>query len=242
MNTEHFNEYIGHCQKIERALSYLPNNINLNAVLAAWSAGGLFGFQNEPPRLWLNVAAHMSVSAVLGYKLALFMEDDLGKEGLTPRDIVEALLVHDWAKRLEADVRTNGIEIVIRAVEKHQQMLLQQCPKIVVALAVATGDNGVRITEARLLTLGEKIIFYSDYCTSESCIVTFQKRLEDLLPQFAKGGRYAQTNDYYQKRYGMSHHKKLTQLLSPIQEEFVARTGRTAEDFPKNLIPVEFCG
>lgn len=242
MTVTHFEQYAKDCQRIKHAISYLPE-CDTDAVFAAWDAGKLFLPAWKEGALldwWVNVAAHMSVAAVLGYKLALFVEDDLEKEALTSRDVVEALLIHDWAKRLEVDMRTDDPESVKRTLEKHKGMLLQRFSKRIVALAVATGDNGVHITETRLMTLGEKIVFYSDYCTSGSRIVTFQKRLEDWLPQFADGGRYAQTNDYYQKQYGMSHHEKITKLLSPIQVEFIACTSRAAKDFPKNLVPPEF--
>lgn len=243
MNIPHFKQCAKDFHTIERAFCHL-SDFDSDAVFATWEAGKLFlpaWKDSELCDWWVNVAAHMSVAAVLGYKLALCMEDDLEKEGLMPRDIAEALLVHDWAKRLEADVRADGAESVIHTVEKHKQILLQRFPKRIVALAVATGDNGVQITKARLMILGEKIIFYSDYCTSGSHIVTFQKRLEDWLPQFAEGGRYAQTNDYYQKHYGMSHHEKITQLLLPIQAEFIRRARCAKADFPKNLVPTEFC-
>ena len=111
----------------------------------------------------------------------------------------------------------------------------------VVALTFATGDRGVKVTETRPFSLGERIIFYSDYCASGSRIVSFRQRLIDLLPHFAADGRYAKVGGYYKERYGMSYDEKLTELLLPIEQEFKRLTGHAEENFPVGLIPAEFC-
>ncbi|TSC84136.1 MAG: hypothetical protein G01um101417_292 [Parcubacteria group bacterium Gr01-1014_17] len=243
MNIPHFKQYANDLQVIEKAFGHLPD-FDVNAVFATWEAGNLFLPEWKNSKLfgwWMNVAAHMSVAAVLGYKLSLFMKDSLAKEGFTPKDIIEALLVHDWAKRLESDVLADGAEMVMRESEMHHKTLLQWFPEKVTELTAATGDNGVQITDTRQFTSGEKIIFYSDYCTSSCRIVPFVKRLEELLPHFARGGRYEKADAYYKKHYRMSHNEKITQLLAPIEAEFIALTGGAKKNFPACLIPDEFC-
>ncbi|TSC69453.1 MAG: hypothetical protein G01um101470_1048 [Parcubacteria group bacterium Gr01-1014_70] len=243
MNIPHFAKYTKDFQTIKKAFGHLPN-FDVDAVFSAWEAGNLFLPEWKSGKLfgwWMNVAAHMSVSAVLGYQLSLCMKDMLETEDITPEDIVEALLVHDWAKRLEADVRADGTESVMRDAEKHRQTLLQWFPKRIATLTTATGDSCVQIAEARALTLGEKIIFYSDYCTSGSHIVPFVRRLEEFLPHFAPGGRYEKAQAYFKERYGMSHNEKITQLLAPIEAEFIVLTGGAKKDFPVGLVPTQFC-
>ncbi|OHA26586.1 MAG: hypothetical protein A3D56_03095 [Candidatus Taylorbacteria bacterium RIFCSPHIGHO2_02_FULL_45_35] len=240
MNTSYFEEYTKDCQKISRVFNCLPD-FNMSGVFAAWELGGLFGFDEKRGEFWLNVAAHMSVAALLGGVIAEAASAELKKEGLSPRDITETLLVHDWSKRLETSVRKEGVESVARFEKEHKDTLLKWFMEKVVSLTFATGDRAVKIADTRRLSLGERIVFYSDYCASRSRIVSFRQRLLDLLPHFARGGRYQKTDTYYKKRYGVGHHEKLTELLSPIEQEFKKYTGRAEENFPTSLVPAEFC-
>lgn len=250
MNIPHFTDYAKHCEKINIAFRYLPD-FNADAVFSAWVEGGLFTSDWKLggilSRWWINVAAHMSVAAVLGFKIAEVMEAELARENISARDIVEALLIHDWNKHEESRwiEETRDIDRVHEYHQDAKVRLLQWFSEAVVSLIEATGDSGVRITEKRKLTLAEQIVFYTDCCTSGSTIVTYKERFDRLLTHFCPGGRYAHTDAYYKARYGMSHREKHDQILLPIEENFINRSRKAGlrfsrRDFPRNLVPVDF--
>lgn len=235
-----FDSYLEACKKIKTAFGYL-SDFNTNAVFAAWECGGLFGF-DEKGQFWINVAAHMSVAAVLGFKLARRFSSELAAENLTPRDITEALLIHDWNKRWENEYKAAHRRGTVEAIYNNRRIFLSRknhklkslFPEKILRIIVATGDEGIRITEKRPLTLGEEIIFYADCCTSGSVIVRWADRFDALAPEFKPGGRYERANEYYRKRYGVSHRKKHNNLLLPIEVRFARRLGIK----PQNNLPL----
>lgn len=238
MNIQDFATYSHYCHVIHTAFGYLPD-VNADAVFTAWERGGIFlpdknveygiDWQKAPARWWINVGAHMSVVAVLGFKLAEMLTDDLARDEVTPLQVVEALLVHDWNKRAEVNFikTTKGVvEDTYRfALRENNKLLRTLFSEVIVSLAAAAGHGGIHIGEERKLTLGEKIVFYADMCTSGYTVTTYEKRLSLLARKMKPEGIYAGAEKYFQKQYGMSYKKKHQEHLLPIEKEIVQRAG-----------------
>ena len=249
MTVEHFETFVKECQRIRGALDLLPD-FCIDGVFAAWEAGGIFspdwGSQNHDPqftqqhitRWWVNVAAHMSVAAVLGYKIATHTRYQ------RPQDIAEALLIHDWNKRQEVSHIKRGYDCgkihagCIRSNEK----LLRWFSKQVVTLANAAGHGGIAITESRPLTLGEQVVFYADMCVSGSMVTPYNWRLDELQSRMQPGGIYEDSERYFQRQYKKSYREKHEEALVPIEAAFAKQIEFTGpqENLPLFLAPKEF--
>lgn|GEM_PF-4228795 len=234
MKLHDFCDYARECDRIETALNYLPDFDN-TAVFRAWEAGGLFSLDtsSEKPRWWLNVAAHMSVAAVVGFKITERLSAHVEKEGMTVRDIVEALLVHDWSKRLEAEAaRMQGCSTVRPFdpdFDRRLKEYFSDTASRVPLLVEAAGGKGMKSACERVFSLGKKIIFISDYATSGGAIVSFQKRAAEFLPHLAAGGRYEGIERYYRQNYGVSHNEKLSSLYLSMEADIGKRIGWSGE-------------
>lgn len=256
MHTKYFAEFENECQLIQRVFSHLPE-CNLEKVVSAWALGGIFlpdrgamwdknwKVRNPTLRSWINVAAHMSVAALLGSKIAERTAGALQEEGISVRDVTEALLVHDWNKRSEIQLlrrAKNVVDVIYRFDMRQNVRLRKWFSKRVLALIAVTGHGGVVTAEMRSLTLGEKIAFYSDLCTSGSTITTYARRIEDLQGRMRAGETYGRTEEYFQKEYEMSYREKHDLLLLPIESElarFCNYDGPQGE-LPLALTPKEF--
>ena len=86
----------------------------------------------------------------------------------------------------------------------------------------AAGGSGIDRLEKGSMMWEEKLMFYSDYCSSGSTIGTLTKRFDDLAPHYAPGGRYAEVEARAQRRWGMSERQKLELLLIPIERQLAA--------------------
>lgn len=256
VNTKYFAEFENECQRIQRAISHLPE-CDLEKVVSAWALGGIFlpdrgamwdknwKVRNPTLRSWINVAAHMSVAALLGSKIAEHAANALQEEGTSVRDATEALLVHDWNKRSEIKLlrrAKNVVDVIYRFDMRQNIRLRKWFSKRVLALVAVTGHGGVVTAEMRSLTLGEKITFYSDLCTSGSAITTYARRIEDLHGRMRAGETYARTEEYFQRQYGMSYREKHDELLLPIETELARLCSYSGpqSELPLILTPKEF--
>ncbi len=251
MNIDHFGTFVQECQRIQRAFDFLPDDFCSDGVFAAWEAGGIFcpdwGSLNHEPqfstcnltRWWVNVAAHMSVSAVLGFKLAH------ASSGADTRSVIEALLIHDWNKRHEINcLRTGHYDVgkIYNATLKANEELLRWFSDPLVNLASVAGHGGVVVSEKRVLSLEEKIVFYADMCTSGSVTVPYEQRLGELQSRMGQGMPYQNTEKYFQKKYKVSHQQKHSELLGPIEVELakLAQFDGPQKNLPLHLAPKEF--
>ncbi len=251
MNIYYFNEYIAHCQKIELAFSHLHLlQVDTEAIFAAWEEGGLFGFSKDERgalQSWLNVVAHMSVSAVLGAEISCRLIKELRNDASSPLYVVHALLVHDWSKRLDSEYRIKSgadEERVGRFEANNITLLKRSFPDMVVRLAGAAGGSGMHLAETRGFALDEKIVFLCDYCTHESSVVSFERRLKELEPHFKPGGRYAGAEAYYRQRFGVSHNEKLASIFYPMEKEIgcLLSWSGTPGELALSFAPEEFRG
>ena len=230
-------DYIAESQKLRSAFGYL-RGFDRRAVGTLWQLGGLLNPE------WINVAEHMSVAAVLGFRIAEDLKRQLVAEKIVPLDVAHALLTHDWAKRKESGLWKSGATAAQMIVESrvNTKEIAELFSEKVAGLSAATGDLGIATAETRPLTLVEKIVFYADCCTAGSTVTTYKERFDTLLPQFSNGGRYEKTDEYFLTTYGMSHRKKYDLIVLPIEAEFLKSSGCAIhrEDFPLCLVPPVF--
>lgn len=253
MNIEHFGTFVSECQRIQRAFDFLPDNFYSDGVFAAWEDGGIFcpdwgNINHEPQfstcnltRWWVNVAAHMSVAAVFGFKLAIASD----QTRVDVRSVIEALLIHDWNKHHEITCLRNGgydVGKIYNATLRANKKLLRWFSGPLVNLAGVAGHGGVVASRTRALSLEEKIVFYADMCTSGSAVVPYERRLDELQSRMRPGMPYQDTEKYFQKKYKMSHWQVHAELLEPIGVEFARIVGFDGphKDLPLHLAPKEF--
>lgn len=213
-------------------------------VVLAWEKGGLLTptWKNGALiRLWMNVIAHQTATALLAHKLVSYSPVILDREEFTVKEVVEAALVHDSFKRREWEINEKAKQLgkdwatANRKAELSSNKFLNKLgfSDNVVLLASNTGDIGLEQMMQPNPTIGQQILFYSDCCVSGDKIVSFKKRFDDLLVYFQPGGRYEAVDAAYLQKYGKTHRQVWDSVVIPIQERLAQLTKFSGS--PENL-------
>ena len=213
-----------HSARIEELLAKLPVDVVPDRVVAAWEAGGLLspGWSPEKAlaRTWLNVVAHQVAVALAAYRLSDY--DPV---------VTEAALVHDAYKRREWEAgeraKNEGVDWATanRRAELTSTTFLAELgfsPEVV-RITKMTGDLGLDLIIAGEADDRAKLMHYADDCVSESTLVGYKKRFDDLAPQFEPGGRYEFANPACQKKHGMNHRELWDSVIIPLEKELAGK-------------------
>lgn len=203
---------------ISRCMEYFPDHCFDDLILRIWEVGGLLHPQWDDnyrlKRSWLNVVAHMAVSATLGYNLAL----NTKRHGVSLNSVVRALLLHDWFKRQEQEggkTDKEGFELLLK----------MGIPEHVVSLASTTGDIGIERMLSGDADLDAMIVFYADCCTSNYQVTTYKRRFDDLKPHFEEGGRYFHLGKVFAEKHGKTHREVYDSIVIPIETKLAGLLG-----------------
>lgn len=234
-------EYFGKCRdevtKIHWLLSGLPAAQIPARVLKAWEVGGLLTpayTANGEVAAWTNVIVHQVTAARLAFNLASALRQRFQLTLTETEEIIEAVLVHDFHKRLETgkiraaqkiggSVSEASVETELRSTQLLSGLGFS---RNVISLVAATGTNGVELMLFGQPSLGEKLVFYcGDCCVSGDQIMPYKKRFEAARIQYQPSGRYAGQDEEFGQKYGQGVIDTYFLILEPLQQQLAELLG-----------------